>query len=341
VSTVAERNRRLLLRRRPVGLPVTEDFELIEAPIPQPRDGAILVRNHFCSLDPAIRGWLEDAPSYLPPIALSDPVRAIAVGRVFTSRHPDFQTGDWVVGLNAIEDYSIAAPDGFLRIVDPAVPSLTIYLSALGAVGVTAYFGVMEVCRPKRGETMLVSAAAGAVGSIVGQIAKLQGCRTIGIAGGSVKCRRLTERYGFDAAIDYRGKLPNALSAALAAAAPEGVDMVFENVGGMLLDTALMHLKLHARVALCGLISEYNSTTGPVGARNLWQLIVKRATIQGLFTGDFLDRSAEAYAALATWLKNGLLVVDEHIEEGIENAVPAFLRLFAGTNDGKLILRIA
>jgi NADPH-dependent curcumin reductase CurA len=247
-----------------------------------------------------------------------------------------------VVGLNAIEDYSIAAPDGFLRIIDPTtVPSVTLYLSALGAVGITAYFGVMEVCRPRPGETMLINGAAGAVGSIVGQIARIKGCRTIGIAGGSAKCKRLIERYGFDAAIDYREKSADALSAALAAAAPDGVDMVFENVGGKLLDAALMHLKLHARVALCGLISEYNSTTGPIGARNLWQLIVKRATIQGLFTGDFLDRSAEAWTALAAWFEKGLLVVDEQIEEGIENAVPAFLRLFAGAHDGKLILRIA
>jgi NADPH-dependent curcumin reductase CurA len=339
---MVERNRRLLLRRRPVGLPAKADFDLVEEPIPEPRAGTILVRNHFCSLDPAIRGWLDDVPSYLPPIPLNDPVRAITLGRIVTSRHPDFQSGGWVVGMNAIEDYSIAEPDGFLRPVDPAaVPSITLYLSALGAVGVTAYFGVMEVCRPGPGETMLVNGAAGAVGSIVGQIARLKGCRTIGIAGGSAKCKRLTERYGFDAAIDYRGKSPEALSAALATAAPDGVDMVFENVGGMLLDTALMHLKLHARIALCGLISEYNSMTGSVGARNLWQLIVKRATIQGFFTGDFLNRSAEARTALAAWIEKGLLVVDEQIEEGIENAVPAFLRLFAGTHDGKLILRIA
>jgi NADPH-dependent curcumin reductase CurA len=339
---VAERNRRLLVRRRPIGLPVTGDFDLVEEPIPKPHDGAILVRNHLCSLDPAIRGWLDDVPSYMPPIALNDPVRAITVGRIVTSRHPAFQAGEWVVGLNAIEDYSIAAPDGFLRIIDPTtVPSVTLYLSALGAVGITAYFGVTEVCRPRPGETMLINGAAGAVGSMVGQIARIKGCRTIGIAGGSAKCKRLIERYGFDAAIDYREKSSDALSAALAAAAPDGVDMVFENVGGKLLDAALMHLKLHARVALCGLISEYNSTTGPIGARNLWQLIVKRATIQGLFTGDFLDRSAEAWTALAAWFEKGLLVVDEQIEEGIENAVPAFLRLFAGAHDGKLILRIA
>jgi NADPH-dependent curcumin reductase CurA len=241
---VTERNRRLLLLRRPVGLPVPEDFELVEEAIPKAPDGAILVRNHLCSLDPAIRGWLEDAPSYIPPIALNDAVRAITAGRIVTSRHPDFQTGDWVVGMNAIEDYSIATPDGFLRTIDPdSVSSITLYLSALGALGVTAYFGVMDVCRPRPGETMLINGAAGAVGSLVGQIARIKGCRTIGIAGGPTKCKRLIDRYGFDAAIDYRGKSSSEPSAALAAAAPDGVDMVFENVGGMLLDTALMHVK--------------------------------------------------------------------------------------------------
>src|SRR5258708_31814269 len=169
----------------------------------------------------------------------------------------------------------------------------------------------MDVCRPRAGDTMLINGAAGAVGSLVGQIAKIKGCRTIGIAGGPAKCKRLIERYGFDAAIDYRGQSSSELSGALAAAAPDGVDMVFEDVGGMLLDTALMQVKLHARVALCGLISEYNSTTGPIGARNLWQLIVNRVTMQGLFWGDFFHRSAEAHVALVDWLKDGLLVIDE------------------------------
>jgi NADPH-dependent curcumin reductase CurA len=221
------------------------------------------------------------------------------------------------------------------------VPSITRYLSALGAVGVTAYFGVTEVCKPRAGETMLVTGAAGAVGSLVGQIAKLHGCRVIGIAGGPAKCRRIVERYGFDAAIDYKGKSLAELSAAIGAAAPEGLDIVFENVGGVVLDAALLHLKLHARVALCGLISEYNSPSGPIGARNLWQLIVKRARIEGLFTGDYLDRFAEAQQAMAAWLEQGKIKVDEHIEAGIENAIPAFLRLFTGTHQGKLILKIA
>src|SRR3981081_3857140 len=182
---VTEQNRRLLLRRRPVGLPVPEDFELVEEAIPKPRDGTVLVRNHLCSLDPGIRGWLEDAPSYIPPIALNDAIRAITVGRIVTSRHPDFQTGNWVVGMNAIEDYSIATPDGFLRVIDPeGVSSISLYLSVLGGLGVTAYFGVMDGGRPRPGETMLINGAAGAVGSLVGQIAKIKGCRTIGISGG-------------------------------------------------------------------------------------------------------------------------------------------------------------
>jgi NADPH-dependent curcumin reductase CurA len=334
-------NRRLILRRRPLGLPVAADFELVERPLPPVPEGAMLVRNHYCSMDPAIRGWLADEPSYLPPIALNDPIRAISLGRVVQSRHPQFAEGDWVFGLMAIEDYSLAQPDGFLRLIDPAkVASITHYLSALGAVGLTAYAGVTQVLRPARGSTMLVSGAAGAVGSLVGQIARIHGCRTIGVAGGPAKCRRLLERYGFDVAIDYKGKSEAQLSAELASAAPGGVDAVFENVGGIIFDAALMNLKLHARVALCGLISEYNSTTGPVGARNLWQLIVKRATIQGIFTGDFLESFGEAQAAMIGWMQEGLLVVDEHIEEGIENALPTFQRLFSGAHDGKVILKI-
>jgi NADPH-dependent curcumin reductase CurA len=339
---VAELNRRLLVRRRPVGLPVAADFELVREPVPVPDAGAILVRNEYCSLDPAMRGWLEDAPSYIEPIALDAALRSIAIGRVASSRHPDFKVGDWVFGMTAIEDYSLAQPDGFLRRIDPArVQPVTRYLSALGAVGLTAYCGVTHVCRPRPGETMLVTGAAGAVGSLVGQIAKLSGCRVVGVAGGAEKCRRLEERYGFDAAIDYKGRSEAQLAAEMARVAPEGFDIVFENVGGTVLDAALMNLKLHARVALCGLISEYNSTSGPVGARNLWQLIVKRARTEGIFTGDYLAHFGEAQDAMVAWLEQGRLVVDEQLEAGIENALPAFLRLFSGAHQGKLILKIA
>jgi len=334
-------NRRFVLKRRPHGTPVEDDFALVSVPVPEPPSGGFIVRNHFASLDPAQRGWMDEAPSYMPPIPLGDPVRATTVGQVYRSANPDFQPGDWVVGLNALEDYSVVAVGGFTRKVDVSgVPSPSYFLSAMGAVGLTAYFALLEVGRPKEGETVLVSGAAGAVGSVVGQIARLKGCRTIGIAGGAQKCRRLIEDYGYDVAIDYRGKSVSELSAAIAQAAPKGVDLIFENVGGVVLDAGLMNLALHARIILCGLISEYNSETH-VGARNLWQVIVKRATIHGFLILDYAARFSEGATEIAKWIGAGQLRVDEHIENGLENAYTAFMKLFTGGNQGKLILRIA
>lgn len=308
--------------------------------MPALADGQFLVENRYASLDPAIRGWLDDAPSYMPPVPLGDAVRATTVGVVCASRNPDFPVGQWVLGLNAIESHSLVEPGGFTSAIDPGlVPSPTNYLSVLGAVGLTAWFGLLEVGRPKPGETLLVSGAAGAVGSLVGQIGKLHGTRSIGIAGGPEKCRRLVERYGFDAAIDYRGLDEAALAASIRAAAPEGIDIVFENVGGLCLDAALMNLRHGARVALCGLISEYNAPA-PVGARNLWQLIVHSARIEGLLVRDYLPRFPEGIAAMAAHVAAGRLVFDEHVDEGLDNAFPAFMRLFEGTNEGKMILKI-
>ncbi len=333
-------NRRFTLVRRPDGAPAAEDFHLAMQPTPALAPGEVLVRNVYASLDPAIRGWLDDAPSYMPPVALGAPVRATTVGTVAQSANPDFAPGDWVLGLNAIEEYSVAVPGGFTQKIDPAaVPSVTNYLSIFGAVGLTAYFGLLEVGKPKPGDTVLVTGAAGAVGSLVGQIAKLQGCRVIGIAGGQAKCARLVERYGFDAAIDYRGLDEAALVAAIRAAAPEGLDVIFENVGGIILDAALMNLADGARVALCGLISEYNAPA-PVGVRNLWQLIVHSASINGLLVRDFIPRFGEGAAAMGGWLAAGKLVFDEDIVTGIDNAFPAFMKLFSGGNDGKLILKL-
>jgi NADPH-dependent curcumin reductase CurA len=334
-------NRRFLLVRRPIGTPVPDDFRLVTEPVPDLRDGELLVRNHYASLDPAIRGWLDDAPSYLPPIPLGAAVRATTVGRVAASRNADFAEGDWVMGLNAIEDYSVASPGGFTSKIDPGqVPSVTNYLSVFGAVGLTAYFGLLDVGRPIDGDTVLVSGAAGAVGSLVGQIARIKGCRAIGIAGGADKCRRLTESYGYDAAIDYRGRSVDELAGAIRAAAPDGVNIVFENVGGTVLDAALLNLAPSARVVLCGLIAEYNAPEGPIGTRNLWQLIVHSARIEGFVVRDYVPRFAEGAAQMAQWLGEGRLRFDEHIDEGIENALPAFLRLFDGTNEGKMILKI-
>ncbi|MFM6852799.1 MAG: NADP-dependent oxidoreductase [Sphingopyxis sp.] len=334
-------NRRFLLTRRPAGTPVPEDFSLVEQPIPQPTPGAFVVRNHYASLDPAQRGWMDDAPSYMPPIPLGDAVRATTVGVVHASANPDFKVGDWVMGLNALEDYSLVETGGFTAPIDVTITdSPSKFLSAMGAVGLTAYFGLLEVGKPQPGDTLLVSGAAGAVGSAVGQIGKIKGCRVIGIAGGAEKCRRLIDDYGFDVAIDYKGKSVDELSAAIRAAAPGGVDIIFENVGGDVLDAELMNLAKKARIILCGLISEYNSEQ-KLGVRNLWQVIVAEATIHGFLIMDYAPRFAEGAAPMAQWAAQGLLRVDEDVQVGLENAYPAFMRLFAGANTGKLVLKIA
>jgi len=334
-------NRQFILKRRPDGAPAAHDFALETSPLPQLADGEFLIRNHYASLDPAQRGWMSDAESYMPPIPLGAPVRATTIGVVHDSKAEGFAKGQWVVGLNAIEDYSVGVLGGFTQPVDPdAVPSVTNYLSLFGAVGMTAYFGFIEVCEPKAGDVVLVTGAAGAVGSLVGQIAKIMGCTVIGIAGGAEKCARLTGRYGFDHAIDYRGKDAAALDAAIKAVAPDGLDVIFENVGGDILDAGLMNLRNGARVGLCGLISEYNAPQ-PVGARNIWQLIVHRASIRGLLVADYIARFAEGGAQMGAWAASGKLIVDEHIDEGLDNALPAFMRLFEGSNQGKMILKIA
>lgn len=333
-------NRRFLLVRRPDGEPAPDDFELRSDPLPEIAEGQFLIRNQYASLDPAQRGWMSDADSYMPPIPLGDPVRATTIGIVEESRAEGFEKGQWVMGLNGIEEYSVGIVGGFTQPIDAdAVPSVTNYLSLFGAVGMTAYFGFFDVCEPEKGDTVLVTGAAGAVGSIVGQLAKIKGCTAIGIAGGPEKCARLTERYGFDHAIDYRGKDADGIAAAIRDAAPDGVDIIFENVGGDILDGGLMCLKNGARIGLCGLISEYNAPQ-PVGARNLWQLIVHRASIRGLLVADYIDRFAEGAAAMEPWAAEGKIVIDEHVDEGIENAFDAFMRLFQGTNDGKMILKI-
>ena len=332
-------NRRFTLVQRPDGMPVDADFALVSEPTPALAEGQFLVRNHYASLDPAIRGWMDDKPSYMPPIKLGDPVRASTLGVVVESRSEDFPVGVWAAGLSGIEEYSVFQPKTGRHVDPDAMPSVTHYLSVLSGIGLTAYFGLLDVGRPQAGETVLVSGAAGGVGSLVGQIAKMKGCRTVGIAGGPRKCERLLRDYGYDAAIDYRGKTPEQLVAAIRAAAPNGVDVQFENVGGEILDAGLMTLNPKARVVLCGMISQYNSA--PVPSHNLWQLLVKGARIEGFIMTQYIHRTGEAVPQLAAWVKEGKLRVDEHIDEGIENALPAFMRLFEGTNEGKMILKLS
>ncbi|MEM6682024.1 MAG: NADP-dependent oxidoreductase [Pseudomonadota bacterium] len=335
-------NKRVLLATRPEGLPKQSDFRWVEEAIPEPGPEQILIRNIYCSLDPAIRGWLDDAESYFPPIAIGEAIRSTTVGQVAASNHPDFKVGDYVVGLNAIEEYSVADAGGFTNVVDPSiVASLTNYLSILGAVGLTAYFGLLEVGQPKAGETVLVSGAAGAVGSVVGQIAKIKGCRAVGIAGGPEKCKRLVEDFGFDAAVDYRGKDLAALIADIKAACPDGVDVYFDNVGGDILDAAIANINDNARLPLCGMISQYNETEPVPGPTYMWNLIAKTARMQGFLIRDFIPQMEAGAIQMATWVAEGKITFKEHIDEGIENAITSFNRLFDGSNDGKLILKIA
>ncbi|CAN1549706.1 COG2130 Putative NADP-dependent oxidoreductases [Sphingomonadaceae bacterium] len=333
-------NGRFLLVSRPAGRPSSQDFCLVHEGLPSLGDGEFLVRNHFASLDPAMRGWMDDLPSYLPPIALGDPVRAGTIGIIVESKATAYPSGRWVAGLHALEHYSVGSDGGTTRLIEPAagVP-ITNYLSILGGVGLTAYFGLFDECNPKTGDTILISGAAGAVGSLVGQMARLAGCQVIGIAGGKEKCDRIVDRYGFHCAIDYKGKSLDDLAQSIRQAAPDGVDIVFENVGGVILDAALLNLRKGARVALCGLISEYNGLER-VGARNLWSLIPAHASIRGVLATEFIEEFPAVRRQLEKWLIAGQLKIDEHIETGLENAYPAFMRLFDGSNNGKMLLKM-
>ena len=334
------KNRRFTLVRRPEGMPKADDFKLVEEDMPGAGPGELLVRNHYASIDPAQRGWLDDAPSYLPPVQLGDAVRATCISEVLESNAEGFKPGDWIMGLNKMEDYSVFTPDGFTNVIDPkATKSVTNYLSAMGAVGLTAWFGVKEELKPHSGQTLLVSGAAGAVGSMVGQLAKLDGAYVVGIAGGPEKCKKLLDHYRFDAAVDYRGKTVEQLTEEIGKAAPNGIDLVFENVGGTGLDATLMNINQNAKVCLCGLISEYN--TEPYGTRNLWQLIVNCARIQGYLVSNYLDQFMDAGREVASLINAGKLKFDEHIDEGLENSYTAMMRLFQGTNQGKMILKIS
>lgn len=330
-------NRQYFLASRPGAMPTAENVLCRDVPLAPPGPGEVTLRNLYISLDPAIRGWMGDEPNYIEPIPLGDAVRSSVIGRVVNSNSPDFAVGDVAMSLGAWEQYTTAPAAGLNRLDEASGIPLSLFLGALGPTGLTAYFGLLEVGRPRAGETVLVSAAAGAVGSVVGQIAKMQGCRVVGMAGTDDKCQWLTSELGFDAAINY--KTCGDYTAAIRRACPEGVDVYFDNVGGEILDAALLCLNRFARVAVCGWISTYN-VPNPPGPVNLWQLVAKSVTIQGFTVLDYLDRFGEGIGQLAQWLMAGKLKYREEIVDGLDNILPTFLRLFDGSNAGKLVIRI-
>jgi NADPH-dependent curcumin reductase CurA len=334
---VPELNAQWRLAARPVGLPKTSDWEYVEEPAPEPGEGQFRVELEYLSLDPAMRGWMNDSRSYVPPVGIGEVMRAGGIGRVVESRHPDFAVGESVFGQFGVQGCAVSDGRGAIR-VDTSVAPAPAHLGALGMTGLTAYFGLLEIGKPKPGETVVVSGAAGAVGSVVGQIARIHGCRAVGIAGGPDKCAWLIEELGFDAAIDYkRGELRTELRRH----APDGVNVYFDNVGGDTLDEVLRRLARGARVVICGAISQYNALEAPRGPANYLQLIVERASMTGFLVFDYADRYPEAIAQLAEWHRDGRLRSREDVVRGGLDQFPeVFLRLFRGENTGKLILQL-
>lgn len=331
------RNRQVRLGARPAGPPKPADWQHVTEAVPEPADGQFLVRTEYISLDPAMRGWMNDVRSYIRPVRIGEVMRAAALGRVVASKHPDFAEGDHVTGTFGVQEYAVSDGRGVL-VADPARAPLPAYLGVLGLTGLTAYFGLLDVGKPRAGDTVVVSGAAGAVGSVVGQIAKHLGCRVVGIAGGERKCRLLTEELGFDAAIDYQGE---DVRAALRAHAPDGVDVYFDNVGGEILDHVLARLRRGARVVICGAISQYNATQRSPGPANYLSLLVNRASMTGMLVFDYQSRYAEGIAALADWRAAGVLRAPETVVDGTVDDFPEVLgKLFTGENVGKLVLRV-
>lgn len=328
-------NHKFLLAARPVGMPKRSDWTYVEEPVGEPKEGQFLVQVLYISLDPAMRGWMNEGRSYVPPVGIGELMRALGVGIVMASRNPRFAVGDHVSGQFGMQEYAISDGQKVMKI-DPKAAPLPKYLSALGMVGMTAYFGLLDTGQPKPGETVVVSAAAGAVGSLVGQIAKIQNCRTVGIAGGAAKCRYVIDDLGFDAAIDYKSE---DVRASLRKHCPDGIHVYFDNVGGTILEAALANLARGARIVICGAISQYNS--GPMtGPRNYMSLLVNRASMKGMLSFDYADRFTQAGAEMAAWMAAGKLKSREHIVEGLATFPETLLKLFTGENEGKLMLKV-
>jgi hypothetical protein len=325
------------LAARPVGLPKAADWDFVEEPAPEPEEGEFRVQVEFLSVDPAMRSWMNAGRSYVPPVEIGEVMRAGGIGRIIDSRHPDYAVGEDVYGVFGVQRYAVSDGSGVTR-VDTTLAPAPVHLGVLGVGGLTAYFGLLDVGRPDPGQTVVVSGAAGSVGSIAGQIARINGCRVVGIAGGQEKCDWLVDELGFDAAVDYKG---GDVRGDLRRHTPDRIDVFFDNVGGEILDLALGRLARGARIVICGAVSQYNAEGKPAGPSNYMQLLVARASMTGFVIFDYADRYAEGVAQLARWLASGELRSREDVVHGDVDLFPeVLLRLFEGGNTGKLVLAL-
>lgn len=341
MSQQSQRNRRWVLASRPHGAPVAGNFRLEETAVDAPGDGQVLLRNVYLSLDPYMRGRMSDAPSYSPPVEIGAVMVGGTVSRVVESRHPDYRQGDWVLSYSGWQDYAVCGTEGLVKLGDnPTNPSWA--LGILGMPGFTAYMGLLDIGQPKAGETLVVAAATGPVGATVGQIGKLYGCRVVGVAGGSEKCRHAVEVLGFDACLDHHA---DDFAQQLAQACPKGIDIYYENVGGKVFDAVLPLLNTSARIPLCGLVSSYNATELPPGPDRLpllmGTLLKKRIRMQGfIIAQDYGHRIDEFQQAMTRWVEEGKIHYREQITEGLDNAPEAFFGLLSGKNFGKAVVRL-
>jgi NADPH-dependent curcumin reductase CurA len=334
-------NRQVRLASRPVGLPTRANWQIVDAPLPEPVAGGVLVKTLMLSLDPAMRGWMNEGRSYIEPVGIGEVMRAGGVGRVVASSAPGFAAGDHVSGVLGVQQYCLLDADGIrnagLARIDPRLAPPVKWLNALGMPGMTAYFGLLDVGQPKAGETVVVSGAAGAVGQTVGQVAKIKGCRVVGIAGGAAKCEFVVRDLGFDACIDYKA---GSVRDGLKQHCPQGIDVYFDNVGGDILDTVLTRINRKARIVICGAISQYNNT-GPVkGPSNYLSLLVNRARMEGIVVFDYTERFPEAIRDIAQWMAQGRFRSREDVVDGIDTFPETLLKLFDGDNFGKLVLKV-
>ena len=330
-------NKKQILKKRPIGLPGADTWELQESKVRDLEDGEMLLHQEYISLDPAMRGWINETRSYISPVEVGQVMRAGSVGKIIKTKGKTvFKEGDYVSGWGGVQNYCITKGENFYP-VDPKKANLPTYLGVLGMPGMTAYFGITEVGKIKNGDTVLVSGAAGAVGGLVGQIAKIRGCRVIGIAGGKSKCDYLTQNLGFDGSIDYKNEN---VTKSIKNHCPKGIDVFFDNVGGEILDSALIFLRKNARVVICGAISQYNSTDNIKGPKNYLSLLVNRASMQGMVVFDYAPMYGKAMSEIAKWIEEKKIFHKEDVYDGIENFRETFLRLFSGEKMGKLILKI-